>query len=80
VNYLVDANVLSEPTKTLPNAKVVAWLRNNGREIAVDPIILAELRFAFSCCATEGGGPASSAGSTRVLAGFAACRGRPRQG
>ena len=47
MRYLVDANVLSEPTKRLPNAKVVEWLRDNEREIAVDPIILGELRFGI---------------------------------
>jgi toxin FitB len=44
---LVDANVPSEPTKKLPNAKVVEWLRDNEREIAVDPIILGALRFGI---------------------------------
>jgi len=47
VRYLVDADVLSEPTKPTPNAGVVAWLRNNEREIAVDPIILGEIRFGI---------------------------------
>jgi len=46
VRYLVDANILSEPTKKLPNAAVVEWLRDNEGEIAVDPIILGELRFS----------------------------------
>lgn len=41
--YLVDANVLSEPTKPLPNAKVVAWLAKNERDLCIDPIILGEL-------------------------------------
>ena len=45
MTYLVDANVLSEPTKPAPDAKVVEWLRLNEREIAVDPIILGEIRF-----------------------------------
>jgi predicted nucleic acid-binding protein len=45
VRYLVDANVLSEPTKPAPNLRVVQWLRSNERELAVDPIILGELRF-----------------------------------
>jgi hypothetical protein len=45
VTYLVDANVLSEPTKSSPHAGVVEWLRRNEREIAVDPIILGEVRF-----------------------------------
>ena len=42
--YLVDANVLSEATKPKPNGKVVDWLLQNEAEIAVDPIILAEIR------------------------------------
>jgi len=45
VKYLVDANVLSEPTKPAPDARVIEWLRVNEPEIAVDPIILGELRF-----------------------------------
>lgn len=47
MTFLVDANVLSEPTKPEPNASVVAWLRANEREIAIDPIILGELRFGI---------------------------------
>jgi predicted nucleic acid-binding protein len=47
VKYLVDANVLSEPTKKIPDYKVVEWLRRNEREIAVDPIILGEVRFGI---------------------------------
>ncbi|MCC6198074.1 MAG: PIN domain-containing protein [Burkholderiales bacterium] len=42
--YLVDANVLSEPTKAQPSDKVVAWLTRNERRLAVDSIILGELR------------------------------------
>jgi predicted nucleic acid-binding protein len=47
VKYLVDANVLSEPTKPAPDPRVLAWLRANEREIAVDPVILGELRFGI---------------------------------
>jgi toxin FitB len=47
VKYLVDANVLSEPTKPVPDARVVEWLRHNERDIAVDPVILGELRFGI---------------------------------
>jgi toxin FitB len=47
VKYLVDANVLSEPTKPVPDARVVEWLRHNERGIAVDPVILGELRFGI---------------------------------
>jgi predicted nucleic acid-binding protein len=47
VRYLVDANVLSEPTKPAPHAAVVGWLRKNERDLAVDPIILGEIRFGI---------------------------------
>jgi hypothetical protein len=47
VKYLVDANVLSEPTKKVPDSEVVDWLRENEREIVVDPIILGEVRFGI---------------------------------
>jgi predicted nucleic acid-binding protein len=47
VKYLVDANVLSEPTKPAPAPGVIAWLRAHEQEIAVDPIILGELRFGI---------------------------------
>jgi toxin FitB len=47
VIYLVDANVLSEPTRPDPNPSVVDWLRQHERELAVDPIILGEVRFGI---------------------------------
>jgi predicted nucleic acid-binding protein len=47
VTYLVDANVLSEPTRPAPDARVVDWLRRHERELAIDPIILGELRFGI---------------------------------
>ena len=47
MKYLVDANVLSEPTKPSPDPRVVDWLRAHEPEIAVDPVILGELRFGI---------------------------------
>jgi hypothetical protein len=47
VKYLVDASVLSEPTKPTPDPRVVAWLRAHQPDIAVDPVILGELRFGI---------------------------------
>ena len=43
MKYLVDANVLSEPTKPDPNAGVTEWLSRNEQEISVDAIVLGEL-------------------------------------
>ena len=47
MTYLVDADVLSEPTKSNPHPRVVEWLRRNERDIVVDPIILGEVRFGI---------------------------------
>jgi predicted nucleic acid-binding protein len=47
VKYLVDANVLSEPTRPEPQPRVIAWLRKHENGIAVDPIILGEIRFGI---------------------------------
>jgi len=43
MTYLVDANVLSEPTKPAPIGKVIDWLTANERNLVVDPVILGEL-------------------------------------
>lgn len=47
MTYLVDANVLSEATKPTPDPGALAWLRAHEREIAVDPVILGELRYGI---------------------------------
>ena len=47
MKYLVAGNVLSEPTKPAPDPRVVDWLRAHERDLAVDPIILGELRFGI---------------------------------
>lgn len=47
MSYLVDANVLSEPTRPDPDPRVVAWLRAREGELAVDPVILGEIRFGI---------------------------------
>jgi toxin FitB len=43
MTYLVDANVLSEPTKLSPSSKVVRWLSVHEANLVVDPIILGEV-------------------------------------
>jgi toxin FitB len=47
VTFLVDANVLSEPTRPTPRPAVIAWLRRHERAIAVDPVILGEIRYGI---------------------------------
>ena len=41
--HLVDANVLSEPTKLLPDSKVVQWLTVHEASLVVDGIVLGEV-------------------------------------
>ena len=43
MTYLVDANVLSEPTKPSPDPAVTAWLRRHEGEFVVDAVVLGEL-------------------------------------
>ena len=45
--YLVDANVLSEPTKQAADPRVVAWLAANESNLIVDSIIIGELRIGI---------------------------------
>ena len=47
MTFLVDANVLSEATRPEPDPRVLAWLARHEREIAVDPVILGEIRFGI---------------------------------
>jgi predicted nucleic acid-binding protein len=47
VTFLVDANVLSEATKPDPDPRVLEWLTRHERELAVDPMILGEIRFGI---------------------------------
>jgi len=47
VSFLVDANILSEPTMRDPDVRAVQWLRNNERELWIDPVILGEIRFGI---------------------------------
>lgn len=47
MKYLVDANVLSEATRPRPAPAVIEWLRDNDREIVVNPIILGELQYGI---------------------------------
>jgi len=48
MKFLVDANVLSEATRSDPDQAVVEWLRQHEQSIAVDPIVLGEIRFGIN--------------------------------
>ena len=45
--YLVDANLLSEPTKQATDGRVVTWLNANESNLIVDSIIIGELRIGI---------------------------------
>jgi len=44
---LVDANVLCEATRPSPDMRVIEWLRRNEPDLAIDPVILGEVRFGI---------------------------------
>ncbi len=43
MTFLVDANVLSEPTKPRFEQRVIDWLAENNAEIVVDPVVMGEI-------------------------------------
>lgn len=47
MKYLVDVNVLCEPTRSAPNVEVSGWLHANVDEIVVDAVVLAEVRLGI---------------------------------
>lgn len=47
MNYLVDANVLSEATKPEPDPGVLSWLAHNERSLVVTPVVMGELEFGI---------------------------------
>lgn len=47
MKYLVDANVLSEPTRPAPDARVVDWLLRYERGLVVNPVVLGEIHFGI---------------------------------
>ena len=47
MTFLVDANVLSEATKARPDPACLDWLTKHERDLAVDPVILGEIRYGI---------------------------------
>jgi predicted nucleic acid-binding protein len=47
MKFLVDTNVLSEATRPTPDPKVVEWLLANEADLAVDPVVLGEIRYGI---------------------------------
>jgi hypothetical protein len=48
LTFLLDTNVISEPTKKSPSAQVVAWLANRSPdEVFFSAVTLAEVRYGI---------------------------------
>ena len=47
MKFLVDANVLSELVRPVPDLNVVAWMNENEPDLVVSPIILGEVEFGI---------------------------------
>jgi predicted nucleic acid-binding protein len=43
MRHLVDANVLREPTRPVPDQRAVTWLGAREGDLVVDPIVLGEM-------------------------------------
>lgn len=79
MKFLVDANVLSEPTKPAPDPGVLAWLRVHETDIAVDLVILGELRFGILILPKGKNAPHWNGGSTRAPDVSTVSRGTSKQ-
>ena len=77
MKYLVDANVLCEPTKPAPHPTALEWLRAHEQDIAVDPIILGEMRFGILLLPKGKKRARLERCSTPVSSAFIACPGKP---
>lgn len=47
MKFLVDANVLCEPTRPAPDAGALQWLRKHEADLVVNPIILGEIEYGI---------------------------------
>jgi toxin FitB len=47
MKFVVDADVLSEPTKLAPVPRVIDWLRVREADLAVTPIVLGEIEYGI---------------------------------
>lgn len=47
MKFLVDANILSGPTRPAPSPRVLEWLRTLERDLAINPVVLGELQFGI---------------------------------
>lgn len=47
IRFLLDTNILSEPSKPLPNAQVAARLAQNSGSLATATIVYHELMFGY---------------------------------
>jgi len=53
MSFLLDTNVLSEPMKERPNARLLAWLSEvNEDEVLVSVVTITELRYGVERLAT----------------------------
>ena len=47
MTYLLDTNILSEPTKQLQDARAMVWLERNEGEWCISSVALGEVRFGI---------------------------------
>jgi predicted nucleic acid-binding protein len=47
VTFLIDSNILSEPTKPEPDVRVKQWIGRYEAELVVDSIVLGEVRYGI---------------------------------
>jgi tRNA(fMet)-specific endonuclease VapC len=54
LRFLLDTNVLSEPTRPIPNTNVVKMLERYKEEVTTATVVFHELLFGVSDCLNQG--------------------------
>jgi predicted nucleic acid-binding protein len=49
MNYLADANVLSEATRPVPETRVLAWIERHESDLLLSAVTVGELRQGSLC-------------------------------
>ena len=71
MSFLLDTNIISEPSKSVPDEVVVTWLDPQVIEtLFISAITIAELRFGISACPLGNGKQSSRPPRGEVLPHF----------
>lgn len=54
MKYLLDTNVISEAVRSHPESRVIGWLRQHEKDVALDAIVVGEISYGIQALPTGG--------------------------